>query len=383
MDAARGCQRRGDQAMRVEGSDRGGISRRAAALGLLGLTTAPLAGCAGGGDTTAAAAALRRPLALDVADPIPELVRFATLAASGHNTQPWRFARAGGGLALGGDAARRTPVVDPDDHHLYASLGCAAENLMLAATAYGLGAAYAFDPATAQIRIDLAPTRRSADPLVAAIPRRQCTRAVYSGQAVAAADLTALQGAAQVDGVDVRLITDRAGIDRIRDAVIAGNRTQMQDEAFVRELKQWIRFGRAEALRTGDGLFGPCSGNPALPEPVGRTAFPLVFTVEAETRKYQAQMDSSAGVAVFSAVRADPEGWALAGRAYQRFALQATALGIRHAFVNQPVEVAAMRPSFAEAVGFGGRRVDLVVRFGYAPELPFSLRRPVSAVLAS
>lgn len=361
-----------------------GVNRRAAALGLVAVAAAPIAACAGGGETVAGtAAALRRPLVLNASDPLPELVRFATIAANGHNTQPWRFTRAASGVTLDPDLTRRTPVVDPDDHHLYASLGCAAENLLLSASAYGLGAAYAFDPETAQIRIDLKPARRPVDSLVAAIPRRQSTRSVYSGRTVAPADLALLGAAAQMEGVDTVLITDRAGIDRVRDAVIEGNRLQMRDDAFVDELKQWIRFDGNSALRSGDGLFGLCSGNPEIPDWLGRTVFPMVFTIDSETRKYRAQMDSCAGVAVFSAAQANPPHWAQVGRAYQRFALQATALGIKHAFVNQPVEVSAMQPQFADAVGFSGRRVDLVVRFGYAADRPFSLRRPVSAVLVS
>ncbi|MDP2213513.1 Tat pathway signal protein [Phenylobacterium sp.] len=366
------------------GSQSSGLNRRVAALGLLGIAAAPLAACAGASNEAAeAAAALRRPLDLDAADPIPELVRFATLAANGHNTQPWRFDRTEGGVMLAADDTRRTPVVDPDDHHLYASLGCAAENLMTAASAYGLGATYGFDPDTTHLRVDLAPANRPTDPFVAAIPKRQCTRSDFSGAVVAPGDLALLQAAAKIDGVDILLITDRAGIDRVRDAVIEGNRRQMQDEAFVGELKQWIRFDRATAVGSGDGLFAPCSGNPTLPDPIGQAIFPMVFTIDGETKKYRAQMDTSAGVAVFSAAQDDPRHWAQAGRAYQRFALQATLLGIKHAFVNQPVEVAAMRPQFSEAVGLGGRRVDLVVRFGYAPDLPFSLRRPVNAVLAA
>jgi hypothetical protein len=69
------------------------------------------------------------------------------------------------------------------------------------------------------------------------------------------------------------------------------------------------------------------------------------------------------------------------GRCYERFALQASALGIRNAFMNQPVEVAALRPPFAAAQGLAGQRPDLVVRFGRGPALPRSLRRPVDAVL--
>jgi len=73
--------------------------------------------------------------------------------------------------------------------------------------------------------------------------------------------------------------------------------------------------------------------------------------------------------------------WVEVGRAYERFALQATALGIRNAFLNQPVEVAAVRSAFAESLGLTGQRPDLVVRFGRGPTLPRSLRRPVDSVM--
>ena len=92
-------------------------------------------------------------------------------------------------------------------------------------------------------------------------------------------------------------------------------------------------------------------------------------------------MRSSSGVAVFVSQRDDRDHWVRAGRACQRFALQATALGLKHAFVNQPVEVASLRPELAALVGMPGRRPDIVMRFGYGPVLPFSARRPVQATL--
>jgi hypothetical protein len=71
-----------------------------------------------------------------------------------------------------------------------------------------------------------------------------------------------------------------------------------------------------------------------------------------------------------------------AGRACQRFALQPTALGLRSAFINQPVEVAGLRPELAALVGLPDRRPDIVMRFGYGAALPYSARRPVETVLA-
>ena len=72
-----------------------------------------------------------RPLAVDGG--LRELVRAGTLAANSHNTQPWRFSLADNAVAIHPDLTRRCPAVDPDDHHLFASLGCAVENIVQAA----------------------------------------------------------------------------------------------------------------------------------------------------------------------------------------------------------------------------------------------------------
>ena len=90
---------------------------------------------------------------------------------------------------------------------------------------------------------------------------------------------------------------------------------------------------------------------------------------------------SSAGVAVFASDRDEPAGWFETGRRYERFALEATRLGVRTAFMNQPVEVRALRDGFGGALGLSGRP-GLLVRFGYGPERPRSFRRPLEAVLA-
>jgi hypothetical protein len=69
------------------------------------------------------------------------------------------------------------------------------------------------------------------------------------------------------------------------------------------------------------------------------------------------------------------------GRACQRFALRATALGLKTAHINQPVEVPGLRADLAALVGLPGRRPDIVMRFGRADLMPFSARRPVNAVM--
>ena len=52
------------------------------------------------------------------------------------------------------------------------------------------------------------------------------------------------------------------------------------------------------------------------------------------------------------------------GRACQRFALQATALGLTCSLLNQPDEVPGLRADLASLAGLPGRRPDIVMRFG-------------------
>ncbi len=220
----------------------------------LAAATPALAGCGASGYDEAARATWRHADArpADAAALRLELVRYATLAANSHNTQPWRFSFVPGGIVIAPDFARGTPVVDPDDHHLWVSLGCALENLVLAAAAFGLRAEPAFERGALAVRLEtMAPTHSL---LFDAIPRRQCTRAVYDGQPLATDELRQLEAAGRGTGVHVLLLTDRMRLEGVLDWVQRGCSAQMRDPNFVLELKRWIRFGDAEALATRDGL---------------------------------------------------------------------------------------------------------------------------------
>jgi hypothetical protein len=312
-----------------------------------------------------------------------EVVRYATLAPSSHNTQCWRFGIGQKAITIAPDPSRRCPAVDPDDHHLFVSLGCAAENLVQAALAHGLQANPGFDAGRDVLHIALEPRAAASTPLFQAIPTRQCTRADYDGKPISNDELRLLEAAATGGGdVQVLLLTDKAAMERVLEFVVQGNTAQMNDRAFVDELKAWIRFDGREAARQGDGLYAASSGNPSVPTWLGRMMFGLFFTTRSENDKYARHVRSSAGIALFVGPADDKAGWIDVGRAYERFALQAAALGIRNAHLNQPVEVASLRPQFAAAFGLPGRRPDLVIRFGRGPALPPSLRRPVQAVLA-
>ena len=79
----------------------------------------------------------RQPFQMDPAKAaqLRELIRYTTLAANGHNTQPWKFALQQDAVEIHPDLTRRLPIVDPNNRELWISLGCALENLLVAARA--------------------------------------------------------------------------------------------------------------------------------------------------------------------------------------------------------------------------------------------------------
>jgi hypothetical protein len=76
------------------------------------------------------------------------LVHRAVLAASAHNSQPWRFRQSGDSIAISADLDRHLGSFDPFRREMHLSLGCALENLILAARAEGLDAGVETPPGT-------------------------------------------------------------------------------------------------------------------------------------------------------------------------------------------------------------------------------------------
>ena len=314
-----------------------------------------------------------------------EIVRYATLAPSSHNTQCWQFKIEDNAITLLADLTRRCSAVDPDDHHLFVSLGAATENLIQAALANGLQANMVFD-GNNTINFVLEPTKPVASALYQAITQRQCTRANYDGNILTLEELNLLEQAGTGDGVHILLHTEKQAMENILAYVVEANSAQMRDRAFLNELKMWIRFNQQEAVSTGDGLYSAISGNRPMPRWLAEPLFNAFFTEKNENDKYAKQIRSSAGIAIFVSDNNDKAHWLEVGRCYERFALQATALGIRNAFLNQPVEVAKVRKQFANYLGLDDgsameSRPDLIVRFGKGNKMPQSLRRPLESIL--
>src|SRR5918996_1954770 len=88
-------------------------------------------------------------------------LRAAILAASPHDTQPWLFTLSARDVTVYADRARHLGTFDPFRREMHLGLGCAIENFVRSARAFGLAADV--QPATG--RLELSPTPQ---PVVAA-----------------------------------------------------------------------------------------------------------------------------------------------------------------------------------------------------------------------
>ncbi len=308
------------------------------------------------------------------------IIRYATLAANGHNAQPWKFALRPKAIEIHPDYSRRLPIVDPTDRELWISLGCALENLLVGARAMGYAPEVTYPEARNLIRIDLTPDAPRRDSLFYAIPSRQCTRTEYDGKPIAPRQLSQLQNLSLEPGIAAQVTVEPSGLATIADYIHQSTLRQYAIPPFRQELIHWLRFNKKEAVAALDGLYSACTGNPTVPRWLGQR-----FVAGAEPRD-QADADvkklrSSAGAVVITSASESKGDWVRTGQVYQRMALQLTAWNIKSAFLNQPVEVESVRSQLQNALDLGTARPQLLVRFGYANSMPRSLRRPVEQVL--
>lgn len=314
------------------------------------------------------------------------LVTYAVLAPSGHNTQPWQFRlREDAVLELRGDRTRSLPVVDPDDRALTIACGAAVANLRIAAEALGEEVAVEILPDPAEPALLARIAARGARPpavgaarLLRAMTARRTSRFAFAPDPVPDLLRDEALAAAARDG-DARLhwLDTPPARHAVALLISEGDRIQMADAAFRHELAAWMR-SRHGASR--DGMSGAAFGMPDL---LSSAAALVVRTFDMGTGQAAHDMalaEGSPALAVLATPGDAPRDWMAAGEALMRVLLAVTAGGFTASFLNQPIEVASLRPKLAAAAGVAGVP-QILMRIGRGPKPVPAVRRPVRDVL--
>lgn len=331
------------------------------------------------------------------------LIGWATLAPSEGNRQPWRF-HAIGQKARATVEGGAEPWVRRAD---LVSLGAAVETAVLAAPALYLGCAVeSVDEQGAFLVLGEGdrPRGKEGDLIV----RRRTVRAAVPGDALSAAELSALQAACGKGLARTVLAASRAAVDKLAPPLAAAEWAELLIGPLQRRRAADLRWNAQAATRM-DGMEVAALGL-STPELVQLSlwARPGAPSLLSEIGGGRAVEDMARqrlwASAALGAVLAEPtpQGAVEAGRELTRLWLKATELGLglhplgalpgllcwlesEHAPVSKAVSSLAARAREARGLlgALGSEAVHVVFRLIHAPIPQLrSLRHPVDRVLA-
>ncbi|WP_212744203.1 Acg family FMN-binding oxidoreductase [Maribacter sp. ACAM166] len=249
---------------------------------------------------------------------LKELIRYATKAPSGHNSQPWKFKIDETSIEIHPDFDFALPIVDPTHRELYVGLGCATENLCQAASSFGYSTNLEIQKSPKGIyfiNITLKESSIDSDKSVLqTIEKRQSNKAIYNGWIVSENLLDQLKSISQEENINAHyFIKGSNHFSIIKNYIKKGNTVQMNDDGFKNELLSWMRFNKSHVKNTNNGLTYKVMGSPSTPKFMGRAIVKSFLTPEKQNKSDVKKIDSSSHFVILTTKTDSHEEWVKLG----------------------------------------------------------------------
>jgi len=284
------------------------------------------------------------------------LVAAGILAANPHDSQPWLFHVEDGAIHVFADVSRNLGAMDPFLREMHIGLGCAIENMNLAAAANGFGAEVELTPGSllqltdrkgyvraATLHLTRLTTPATTPASYRAIPLRHTNRYPYDRSrplpAAWRADLDGL-----VDDPRVRLFLFEGGASRAAydAAVVDATQAIISDAPMIADSDRWIRSDAAQVEKYRSGPTLETAGlSPATYLMAKTLPLPARFKHDAWVSQTRDSQVATAPLTGFIAARDryDRPTALAVGRIWQRLHLAATLAGVAVQPLNQPMEM--------------------------------------------
>jgi nitroreductase len=305
------------------------------------------------------------------------LVRYAILAPSVRNTQPWRFVVEGNRVDLLADWQRGLPIADPDRRELYISLGCALENLLVAAEHFGFRHEVSYLPgpdswhvaASIVLSPGGAPSPARDGIALEAILARHNDNSVFRPIAIPPALCRCLQACQADSEPRFDLTEDQLFCRWVERLTLEADRREFADPEFRNEVAHWI----------GQGALS----NPGLLARMGSFAVSHLDLRESVARQDHRIVESAALLGVISTTEDTHLDHIRTGQLFERIWLTATTMGVSIHPMSQTMRRQESRGAIAELLPVTGFTPQHLFRLGYssreAPRL--TPRRPAEEAL--
>ncbi len=317
---------------------------------------------------------------------IKDLIYYSSKAPSGHNSQPWRFIVKGNSVEIHPDLSCALPVVDPDNRELFISLGCATQNICIAASHFAYQCHWEIKQSPQGSYYIITTFNESEsivkDDLFEFIEKRQTNRSVYNGKNVDNEVIAELQALVDEDGIGLYALQNgEAHFQIIKEAILKGNEIQMNDVAFKQELLSWIRFNQKEVNKRQNGLTYKVMGAPPMPSFIGKAIVKSFLTPEKQNKSDAEKIDSSSHFILLTSKNNTIQEWVGLGMTLQKLLLRLTKLGIACAYLNPPCELQALASQLQQQLPINHEHPSIILRIGYAQQMPFSPRKDIEKIL--
>jgi len=314
-----------------------------------------------------------------------KILYLASLAPSGHNTQPWMITIKGAQRwGIGSDRTRWLPAVDPDNREMMLSIGAFIENLSMAAGMQGYEAEIDvtgrdnFSSELAEVRLIKGKRTNAIDKV---ITERRTVRKNLLKSTLREEDINYLVGSNK-DAVFYYPLNSKEG-SYLSQVSLQANKTQVYREDAQAELAEWIRWTDREAREYCNGLTPESMEIEGIVRWYAKHFFSkndvLSKAFRNETMKLvEEQVQNCAGWLVVNSDGSTVADLINAGRVLQSAWLSAHEKLIAFHPMTQVLEETPWRIELAKELGHSGR-IQFVIRIGYIKEYlqPVSLRMPM------
>lgn len=293
-------------------------------------------------------------------DKLKFLIHFAVLAPSSHNSQPWSFEVGQNEIMVRADMSRTLPESDKNLRQLFISLGCAIENIVIAADYFGYSSRVEYGADSARLIFANAPQKNDPKHLAKYISLRRTNRMRYGSRLPDGFLKEVKEGASR--GAAVHIVTEKEKKDTIADAVLDSMEEAMDDDDFRKELSHYVK-NNLTSSPVGMPAFGM-----GIPTPLSFIA-PFILRKVNMARKSRKQdeeiLKTHTPAYVVIATREDaPAAWMEAGRTYERMALLATKHGVATAPMAAVIQIGDFYKRVQEVLGIS-ERPQFFARIGY------------------
>lgn len=315
-----------------------------------------------------------------------EILYLASLAPSGHNTQPWfvKYVEPYHWI-IGNDKNRWLPAVDPTQRETILSIGAFVQNLEYAANNLGYNCLFDTIASTNQdenvLDVKLVRLGNIIKYDIQKIKQRRTIRSDYLDAALKKEDVDYL-----LNGEDAffHFIPNNAKENAwLNEQTIEANRIQSFRDAAQNELAEWIRFSNKDAERFADGLTPASMEIEGIPGWVLRNFYEKSSVMKKSFReesidKVKEQVSQSAGWLLITSADNSLAVLLETGKRLQRLWLKVREKNIAIHPMTQLLEESMAGRTVNQTTGISGN-VQFLLRTGYVknyPE-PVSLRRSV------